>query len=271
MRFRLIALTLVAAFLATACASVPTVQRPLASAQTGGSVQPSASGAPAPVQSVSASASASSSPVAPASTATAVASGSPSAAADTAAPATPTATTPPATVAPTAAPTASPSPSPSPSASPSSAPTQTPAASGTPAPTIPHPSVPVTPFPTPFPQTPSPAPTPTPSPSPTAATPTPGSGGTCPTQVPAGQTCFTGTLVFASGAPAPGVCVQQSTASSCLALSDAQGAWRGVVADNPAPTLLYLYLGVEKGRQTPTSSQLVSGGTVSLGRYVLAP
>lgn len=93
----------------------------------------------------------------------------------------------------------------------------------------------------------------------------------CPTQVAAGQTCFTGTLVFASGAPAPGVCVQQSTATSCLAVSDARGAWRGVVADSPAPTLLYLYLGVEKGRQTPTSKQLVGGGTVSLDPYPLAP
>jgi len=78
-------------------------------------------------------------------------------------------------------------------------------------------------------------------------------------------------LVFASGAPAAGVCVEISTASSCVAVTDAQGAWRGVVLDSPSPTLLYLYIGVEKGRQTPTASQLVSGGTVALGRYPLAP
>jgi hypothetical protein len=56
-----------------------------------------------------------------------------------------------------------------------------------------------------------------------------------------------------------------------MTLTDAQGAWQGVVANSPPPTFVYLVQGVEKGRQTPTSDQLVKGGRVALGRYVLAP
>jgi hypothetical protein len=85
------------------------------------------------------------------------------------------------------------------------------------------------------------------------------------------QTCFTGTVAFPSGAVAPGVCVKISNAIGCMALTNAQGAWQGVVANSLAPTFVYLYQGVEKGRQTPTADQLVKSGTVSLGRYVLAP
>jgi hypothetical protein len=78
-------------------------------------------------------------------------------------------------------------------------------------------------------------------------------------------------VAFPSGAVAPGVCVKLSIAIGCTTLTDAQGAWRSVVATSLVPTFVYLYQGVEKGRQTPTADQRVGGGTVSLGRYVLAP
>jgi hypothetical protein len=83
-----------------------------------------------------------------------------------------------------------------------------------------------------------------------------------------------GTLLFASGRAAPGVCVQMPGSTTCQAVSNADGLWQVLVTVSAWPngaTFIYLYDGVEKGRQTQPPNQLVGGDLVFLGRYVLAP